>query len=78
MQQEVTAVLTEDIIVSYDRERVVQVEEGHGRHNLSGTYYSINSVRLYIGDEKIDITKMLTRKMEDIIVERINRLENDL
>jgi hypothetical protein len=78
MHQEVTAVLTEDIIVSYDRERVVQVEEGHGRHNLSGTYYSINSVRLYIGDEKIDITKMLTRKMEDIIVERINRLENDL
>jgi hypothetical protein len=78
MQQEVTAVLTEDIIVSYDRERVVQVEEGHGRHNLSGTYYSINSVRLYIGDEKIDITKMLTRKMEDKIVERINRLENDL
>jgi hypothetical protein len=78
MQQEVTAVLTEDIIVSYDRERVVQVEEGHGKHNLSGTYYSINSVRLYIGDEKIDITKMLTRKMEDIIVERINRLENDL
>jgi hypothetical protein len=78
MQQEVTAVLTEDIIVSYDRERIVQVEEGHGRHNLSGTYYSINSVRLYIGDEKIDITKMLTRKMEDIIVERINRLENDL
>ena len=78
MQQEVTAVLTEDIIVSYDRERVVQIEEGHGRHNLSGTYYSINSVRLYIGDEKIDITKMLTRKMEDIIVERINRLENDL
>jgi len=78
MHQEVTAVLTEDIIVSYDRERVVQIEEGHGRHNLSGTYYSINSVRLYIGDEKIDITKMLTRKMEDIIVERINRLENDL
>lgn len=78
MHQEVTAVLTEDIIVSYDRERVVQIEEGHGIHNLSGTYYSINSVRLYIGDEKIDITKMLTRKMEDIIVERINRLENDL
>ena len=78
MQQEVTAVLTEDIIVSYDRERVVQIEEGHGRHNLSGTYYSINSVRLCIGDEAIDITKMLTRSMEDEILERIKDIENDL
>jgi hypothetical protein len=74
----VIADLTADMVVSYNKEKIVQIEEGHGRHDLSGMYYTINFVKVYIGEEAIDITKMLTRSMEDEILERINRLENDL
>jgi hypothetical protein len=78
MSWEVVADLTADMVVSYTKEKIVQIEEGHGRHDLSGMYYTINFVKVYIGEEAIDITKMLTRSMEDEILERINRLENDL
>lgn len=78
MSWEVLADLPGDLAVSYNKERITQIEEGHGRHDLSGTYYTLNYVKVYFGDEPIDITKMLTKQMEDYIFQQIKDMENDL
>jgi hypothetical protein len=78
MQREVIKDLMADMEVSYTKDDIVQIEEGHGRHDLSGIYYTIQYVKVYLGGEAIDITKMLTRSMEDEILERIKDIENDL
>lgn len=78
MSWEVLADLPCDMAVSYNKERITQIEEGHGRHDLSGTYYTLNYVKVYFGDEPIDITKMLTKQMEDYIFQQIKDMENDL
>ena len=78
MQREVIKDLMADMEVSYTKDDIVQIEEGHGRHDLSGIYYTIQYVKVYLGGEAIDITKMLTRSMEDEILERIKDIEDDV
>ena len=78
MSWEVVADLMADMVVSYTKEKIVQIEEGHGRHDLSGMYYTINYVKIYFGEEAIDITKMLTRSMEDEILQCLKDMEDDV
>jgi hypothetical protein len=78
MSWEVVADLTADMVVSYTKEKIVQIEEGHGRHDLSGIYYTIQYVKVYLGGEAIDITKMLTKNMEDEILQCLKDMEDDV
>ena len=66
------------LVVNYQRGYEYHIEECHGVQNLSGYTQEITSVKVCIKDELIDITKMLTRTMEDYLHKEINDIHNDL
>jgi hypothetical protein len=73
----VVADLDYPIVVTYKKVKHIQIEECHGRHDLSHWASEIESVKLHIGDKSIDITKMLTADMENNILDRIEKAEED-
>lgn len=78
MSWEVIADLTADMVVSYTKENIVQIEEGHGRHDLSGTYRVMQSVKVYIGEYCVDITDKINTRIEDEIWQQINDMQDDI
>ena len=66
------------VVVTYKKVKHIQIEECHGRHDLSHWVTEIEKVRLLIGDKAIDITKMLTSDMENNILDRIEKEDNEL
>ncbi len=78
MSWEVIAELSAPIVVSYENERITQIEEGHGRHDLSGMYKVMQSVKVYIGEYCIDITDKINSRIEDELWQQINDIENGI
>mgnify|MGYP003333454778 CR=1 FL=1 len=74
----IMAELEYPLFVTYKKTRHIQIEECHGRHDLSHWVTEIEKVRLLIGDKAIDITKMLTSDMENNILDRIEKEDNEL
>lgn len=66
------------VCITYEKDSVSQIEEGHGKHNLSGIYYTLKKVEIFIADSSIDITDKLTPSMQDLIYKHINNSENDV
>lgn len=64
--------------ITYEKENLTQIEEGHGVHNLSGMHYVLKKVEIFIADGSIDITDKLTPSMQDLIYKHINNSENDV
>ena len=64
--------------ITYEKENLTQIEEGHGVHNLSGVYHTLKKVEIFIADGSIDITDKLTPSMQDLIFKHINNFENDV
>jgi hypothetical protein len=64
--------------ITYEKEKHTQIEEGHGVHNLSGVYYTLKKVEIFIAEGSIDITDKLTPSMQDLIFKHINNFENDV
>jgi hypothetical protein len=65
-------------MVNYSKEWNDQVEEGHGTHDLSGYGYSLNSVEVVIAGTGIDITKQLSVRQHQKILEEIQLLEEEM
>lgn len=59
------------LIIQYTEETVHHTEECHGIHDLGGIDIQIESVKVYVGDNAIDLTKILTKQMEDEIYQAI-------
>ena len=78
MSWEVIAELSAPLVVSYENERITQIEEGHGRHDLSGMYKVMQSVKVYIGKYCIDITDKINTRIEEEIWQQINDIENGI
>lgn len=78
MSWEVVMETSLPVVISYERERLTAIEEGHGTHNLSGMYNVIKNVKVYIGEFCVDITDSINLKMEDELHKHINEFENDL
>jgi hypothetical protein len=78
MSWEVIAELSAPLVVSYENERITQIEEGHGRHDLSGMYKVMQSVKVYIGEYCIDITDKINTRIEDELWQQINDTENGI
>ena len=76
MSWEVIAELSAPLVISYEKDRVTQIEEGHGRHDLSGIYRTMQSVKVYIGGYCIDITDNINTLIEDELWQQINDIEN--
>lgn len=74
----IVADLDYPIVVTYKKVKHIQIEECHGRHDLSHSATEIESVKLHIGDKSIDITKMLTADMENNILDRIEKIEDGI
>lgn len=78
MPREVITELSIPLVVCYEKDSVVQYEEGHGRHNLSGTYRVMQSVKVYIGNYCIDITDNINSGIEEQIWQQIKDLEDGI
>ncbi len=76
MSWEVIAELSAPLVISYEKDRVTQIEEGHGRHDLSGVYRTMQNVKVYIGEYCIDITDKINTLIEDELWQQINDIEN--
>jgi len=76
MSWEVIAELSAPLVISYEKDRLIQIEEGHGRHDLSGIYRTMQSVKVYIGEYCIDITDNINTLIEDELWQQINDIEN--
>jgi len=76
MSWEVIAELSAPLVISYEKDRVTQIEEGHGRQDLSGIYRTMQSVKVYIGEYCIDITDNINTLIEDELWQQINDIEN--
>jgi len=76
MSWEVIAELSAPLVISYEKDRIAQIEEGHGRHDLSGIYRTMQSVKVYIGEYCIDITDNINTLIEDELWQQINDIEN--
>ncbi len=78
MSWEVIAELSAPLVISYENDRITQIEEGHGRHDLSGIYRTMQTVKVYIGEYCIDITDKINTLIEDELWQQINDIENGL
>lgn len=78
MSWEAIAELSAPLVVSYENERITQIEEGHGRHDLSGMYKVMQSVKVYIGEYCIDITDKINTRIEEELWQQINDIENGI
>jgi hypothetical protein len=78
MSWEVIAELSAPLVISYENDRITQIEEGHGRHDLSGTYRVMQSVKVYIGEYCVDITDKINTRIEDEIWQQINDMQDDV
>ena len=73
----IMAELEYPLFVTYKKTRHIQIEECHGRHDLSHWGREIQAVKLYIGEKAIDITKMLTEDMENELLDKLEKAEQD-
>ena len=64
--------------ITYEKESVTQIEEGHGIHDLSGMYCVLKKVEIFIADGSIDITDKLTPAMLDMVYKHIKNFEDDV
>lgn len=64
-----------EILVNYTKDRIDQKEYCHGEHDLSGDGFVLNSVELVIAGEGISITKQLSMKQYQAILDEVIELD---
>jgi hypothetical protein len=64
-----------EVMVNYTRQWEDQKEGFHGEHDMSGYSYSFNSAEVVIAGEGIDITKQLSIRQVQKILQEIEELE---
>ena len=64
-----------EVLVNYTRQWEGQKEDFHGEHDMRGYSYSFNYAEIVIAREGIDITKQLSVRQVQKILQEIEELE---
>lgn len=73
-----TAAINAPLIVRYKEEYIHHTEECHGIKDLGGWIKELESVKVFIGEKAIDLTKFLTADMENFICNQLNEMEDEI